>query len=385
MPGTRQVGIIVDEISSFGRQMIVGLADFAVQHDWMVLRQQDHRNDPRILARLDGVIGQFVADPLLETVRASARYIVNVSGRASVPDLPLVTIDNAACGELAARYFIDRGFTNLAFIQGTTHLYANERRKGFHRVAAQAGIPCTDFSEVGLNSAAISTHNATLARWLFSLPKPVGVLHSDEMQAVRLTHVMHHLGIRVPDEVAILSINDDAYECRLAYPPLSGVQVPGERIGYAAARVLHGLIQGGAPPSQPLFLAPTGITTRRSTEIIPIRDADIRAALQFIEAHYHEPIDTQDVLAQVEIGRRTFERRFRDVRGHTVHEEIRRRRLARARDLLLATTDTLDVIAHAVGYAQRFTFIRLFHDAFAMTPAAFRRQFGARQSCKPTS
>jgi LacI family transcriptional regulator len=385
MPRSTRIGVILDENSSYGRQVIIGLAEYACQHNWQVLRHCDHQYRLDLLARADGLIGQFVPGDLVEALRAHGCRMVNVSGRMPVPELPLVTIDNQAAGEMAARYFLERGFTRLACMQNTIHLYAAQRRDGFHRVAAHAHVPCIDYPEIGTGSRISITDDPQLCRWLHALPKPIGLLGTDEIFTVMFTHTCHALGIAIPDDLAVMSINDDPYECRLAFPPLTSVQVPGERIGFEAARMLHRLIDGDTVPAQPLLLAPTGVTTRTSTEIMPIIDADIRAALAYIAAHFHEPIDTHDVLQQVEVGRRTLERRFHEVRGHAVRDEIRRHRVSHARDLLLSTALTLNEIAHAVGYAHRSTFIRVFHEAYDLTPAAFRRQFGGRQTCKPTS
>jgi LacI family transcriptional regulator len=180
----------------------------------------------------------------------------------------------------------------------------------------------------------------------------------------------------VPNDVAILAIGDDPIECGLTYPPLSGVHLPGERVGFEASRMLEAWMSGQpAPPNSALY-PPSGVTVRRSTQTLAIDDPDVRLAMQYIADHVGEPMRVEDVVRQVEVSRAVLDKRFRSEHGHTVQQEISIRQMSRAKQLLLETTLPIAEVALACGFPHNTYLGIVLKRELGMTPREYRARFG---------
>src|SRR5438093_7737802 len=120
-----------------------------------------------------------------------------------------------------------------------------------------------------------------VAQWLKDLPKPVGLMACNDIRGQQVLNACRASGVAVPDDVRVIGVDNDEVLCELADPPLSSVAPNTERIGYEAASLLDQMMRGRKPPSQPVFIAPVGIVTRRSTEVLAIEDRHIAAAARF--------------------------------------------------------------------------------------------------------
>jgi LacI family transcriptional regulator len=181
-------------------------------------------------------------------------------------------------------------------------------------------------------------------------------------------------GLRVPDEVAVVGVDNDDLFCGLARPSLSSIIVPAERIGFEAAAVLERLLAGAKAPRNPRLIPPAGVVTRQSSDVLAGGDPDVTAAVRFIRDHGHRPISVEDVLRAVPVSRRSLERRFRALLGRGLGEEIRRAHLQRAKDLLAATALSVTEVAGQAGFAGVHYLSRVFRQETGLTPTAYRRQ-----------
>ena len=185
-------------------------------------------------------------------------------------------------------------------------------------------------------------------------------------------------GIRVPDELAILGVDDDDLLCRQSYPPLSSVRPAAEQIGFQAAQMLDELFAGKQIEDSPRRLAPIGVATRQSTDIMAVEDPELARALRFIRDSADQPIDVEDVLKQVPMNRRTLERRFRTVLGRTPLQEIRRVHIEQAKQLLVDTDLPTPNIAIASGFANASRLAIIFRKMTGMKPTEYRNKFRKR-------
>ena len=181
-------------------------------------------------------------------------------------------------------------------------------------------------------------------------------------------------GLEVPDEVAIISLSTEDLLGQTIHPPISGVDIPVRQIGCEAATLLGRLMAGRPPPAAEQLLAPLGVTTRQSTDLFECEDERVRQAMRFIREHATAGIGVEEILRAVPVGRRTLERRFAAVIGHSPAEEIQRTKLERVRQLLSTTDLPVPEIAEAAGFAYAEHMIPLFARHHGATPAAFRRQ-----------
>jgi LacI family transcriptional regulator, galactose operon repressor len=198
------------------------------------------------------------------------------------------------------------------------------------------------------------------------------------VQGSQVSEFCRQLGFRVPDEVAIVGVDDDDLLCELSRPSLSSVALPGERIGYEAAVLLDRWLRGLRPPKKVVVLPPVGVVVRQSSDLMAVPDPQVSAALRFIREQADRPLHVQDVLREVPMARRALERRFRKWLQRSISEEIRRIHLERSRQLLSQTDLPLSAVATQSGFTDGRQLSVVFRRETGLTPSAFRRRFRLR-------
>jgi LacI family transcriptional regulator len=225
------------------------------------------------------------------------------------------------------------------------------------------------------SGAGVETQQEDRLRWIESLTKPVAIIGWATSICRRLAMACAMNGIRVPEEVAIISLETEDLLGMAVHPPLSGVDIPVERIGYQAASQLDRLLRGEEFPDREVHLPPLGVTTRQSTDVVACDDPGICQALCFIRDHAHEGIDVRAVLKAVPMARRTLERRLRSLLGRSPAEEIRRVKIDKVRVLLGSTSMPIPDIAEACGFNYVEHMIPVFKKYYGCTPSRYRRQW----------
>ncbi len=332
--------------------------------------------------KCNGYIAHIFEQSLAETLLATNRPVVNVSG--VLPELPFcrVVTDHAEVGRQAAHHLLERGLTELAFVGYPGHDFSVERQRGFTEVAVQYEIRVSSFLERTRRVEepnGLWKWNATLQNWLQKLPKPIGILASHDIQGVQLSEYCNQLQLRIPDDVAIVGVDDDDLLCELARPSLSSVALPSERIGYQAARLLDSLLHSKRRKTESIILRPGGVVVRQSSDLQSIPDADVAEALRYIRSNCGRPIQVADVLRAVPVSRRGLERRFRKCLDRSIFEEINRTHVERARKMLISTNLSMASIADKSGFRDSRHFSVRFRKLLGVTPTAYRTRFGLKQ------
>jgi LacI family transcriptional regulator len=186
------------------------------------------------------------------------------------------------------------------------------------------------------------------------------------------------VGLRVPEDVAILGCDNDELICTLAHPPLSSIQNVGEQTAFEACAMLERWLDGHPPPEKPLLVPPPGVVVRQSSDILTIPDADLRAAVRFIRNHVEEMIGVDDILREVMISRRSLERKFKTHLGRSPLDEIRRARVERVKELLSGSDMPMPQIAARAGFSGPDRLAVVFKDETGMAPTDYRKQFRLR-------
>jgi LacI family transcriptional regulator len=213
-----------------------------------------------------------------------------------------------------------------------------------------------------------------VARWIHSLPKPLGLMACNDFRGIQALDACRRAGIAVPEEMAVIGVDNEELVCKLAYPPLSSVVPNARRIGYEAAALLDRLMRGEPEPTIPLAIPPLEVITRLSTDVNAIADPDVAAAMRFIREHACEGIGVDEVLAQVPVSRSVLQRRFRSLLGRSIHAVIAAVRLQRAKQLLVETDLSLAVIAKRTGFSHVEYLCAAFRQAVGLPPGAYRRE-----------
>jgi LacI family transcriptional regulator len=324
----------------------------------------------------DGVIASVHTQPLAAKLRAAKIPVVNVSGsRLEGVDFPRVTSDAEAVMRMAVAHLREKGLANIAFCGEPHRPFIDFWTDAYRGVMNQAGLDPILYQpsrKLGPRPDEEQRRNDH-RRWIESLPKPVGVIGWATSICRQIAMNCETSGIKVPEEVAIISLETEDLLGRVVHPPLSGVDIPVEKIGYEAARQLDRLLRGKAATPSEIHLPPLGVTTRQSTDLVACDDPHIQQALRFIRDHAHEGLDVRAVLKAVPMARRTLERRFRELLGRSPADEIRRVKIEKVRGLLHSTNMPIPEIAEACGFDYVEHMIPIFKKHHGFTPSAYRR------------
>lgn len=209
---------------------------------------------------------------------------------------------------------------------------------------------------------------------LRNLPKPVGVLSFSDMACADICIWCAMAGLSVPEDVAVLGIGNNQFDCELAAVRLSSMDMNREEQGRRAAILLQDLLSGKEPPEAPIMVPPKGIEVRRSTDILAVADPLVARAIRFMWDHLTAPLNVEDVAGEMGVARRKLERAFGKSLGRGVKEELRRKRLDLARQMLRETDLTVAEIADATCFGADMTLHRAFRSQFGITPRQFRIQ-----------
>lgn len=376
---TKHVALLVETSRTFGREILAGVNRYIAEHEhWSVfveLRALDSQV-PRWLAswRGDGIIARTGTAAMADAIAATGLPGVELRASKLPHKLPFVGVDNRDLGQLVAEHFIDNGFTNFAVFDLDTERYFEERRDNFRAVLASRGHACHEHhaARQGERPTDWERQQAEIARWVASLPKPVGIMACTDQLAFWLLDACRRAGVAVPEEAAVVGVENDETLCRLASPQLSSVAFEGERIGYEAAALLERMMAGEPPPTASLLLPPRGLVVRQSSDIMAIDDLQVVAAVRYIREHSCHGINVADVVKHAGLSRTLLERRMRRAIGRTPGEEIIRLRFNRVKRLLVETKLSLAAIADRCGFEHPQYMAEAFKRLFGMTPGSYR-------------
>ena len=383
MAKTWQVALIMKSSQRYDRRIVRGVATRVHETgNWSLYVEEDPQlRIPEMKTwRWDGIIADFDDRKTAETVRGLSIPVVGIGGGFGWYDddsgIPYVTTDNDAIGTLGAEHLLDRGFTRFAYcglppnrINGWSAL----RGRVFRRRIESAGFSCSMFTGRKRTARQWGKLQGELSEWLVSLPTPVGLMTCNDIRARHVFEACRQLGVRVPDDVAVIGVDNDEVMCELTKPPLTSIEQGSRRIGYEAALLLERLIAGKKVPRKRTLLEPEGIVVRQSTDILAIEEDTIAQAVAFIREHACDPIQVSDVLGRVDVSRSTLDKQFRATLGRTVHAEMQRVKIEQAKRLLATTEMPIRHIAPRCGFEYLQYFTTVFRQQTGRTPGQYRK------------
>lgn len=372
----RHVGVLVETEDTWGRNIVESVCRFGQNAGWTILiapRDQQGRMRLPAIWNGHGVIAALRNGSAVRHVMQLQRPVVDVSSTMKKEDgLARVTTDDHARAELAVEHLRSRGIQHFACYAPSIGRYSDVRSTEFRSVVEAAGFQCAMYAHDAKGSGWLT--NYTRARdWLAKLPRPLGVFAGDPYPARQLVEICSMDSIRIPDDVAILSGDDDELLCNVASPRISSIELASHLIGDSAAKLLQRLMDGGAIPKRTKRIRPLRIRPRESTDLLAIDDPEVAKALRFIRHHASDGIGVADVADACLVSRRTLENRFREKLNRTPAEEIRRARFECVRRLLLDTDKSIATIAFESGFASGASLSQMYHQHFGETPGSFRR------------
>jgi LacI family transcriptional regulator len=377
----RSVALLVETSNAYGRGLMDGIIAYQREHDlWSIyLGEQERGARPPAWLRNwkgDGIIARIETDAIAAVVRRMKLPTVDVSAARKVRNIPWVETDDREIGRLAARHLVDRGFRVLAFCGEPHFNWSKWREQHFIAYAQDAGCEHHMFAGVSASEKDFSwtRERRRLKSWLQALPKPVGIMACYDFKGQQLLDLCREMDVAVPEQVAVIGVDNDARLCRLCTPPLSSVIPDTHRAGYEAAQLLDRMMRGEKVGVDEMLIPPLGIAERQSSDVYAIDDADIAAALRYIREHACEGITVAEVLQAVPLSRRMLEHRFLKLVRRTPHAEITRIRMERASRLLRETDLSLAEIASRAGFADANYLSVAFKKQTGASPRAYRAE-----------
>ena len=369
MAKERAIGLAVDTIGSYGREIIHGVMSFChLNPHWVIAMEPrywvfDDDLEPDQW-NVDGLIIQAYDEKITQRVRDSGRPAINVSNmESSKKPLPTIVPDDVAIGKMAAEYLLSLSFRHFGFCHNSRYEFSHLRGRGFRERLAEAGV----------TAAVCDTHTEDLCAWLTAQPKPVAVFCCNDAWAHRTMIAARRCGLRVPDQIAVLGVDDDELLNTVGALPMSSIAIPAAKIGFEAARMLEEMLEGTeAPPHT--TLPPLHVVPRATTKFVNVDHPEVSEALQFIRTNISRVLQVEDVLEHLSISRRSLERHFKSTLGRSVGSEIRMAHVERAKQLLTQTTLSVEEVAAASGFANPTMLGIQFRRYLGESPTAYRKR-----------
>ncbi len=290
--------------------------------------------------------------------------------------LVLVHPDDEAISKLAAQHLLEHGFRSFAFCGIKGYQWSVRRRDGFVAALAAEGYPCAvhEFDIQGPQSHDWDAAENLLADWLKQLPLPTGVMASNDLHGQFVIEACRRAGIAVPDEMAVVAVDNDEPLCEVCDPPLSSVAPDDQGVGYEAATLLNHVMQGKKWDGKDIWCTPLGVKTRLSSDSLAMQDRIVAEAIRYIRENACKGLGVDDVVAHVHISRSLLQRRFKEALGRTLHDEFFQVRLNHARFLLEESDMPIAWVAEKSAFNHQAYLGKVFKKELGMTPLEYRNK-----------
>lgn len=381
----RKVALLIETSNAYARGLLQGIIAYLREHrSWSVHLAEHGRGDtpPTWLSRWDGdgVIARIENRAIAQALAGLKMPIIDVSAARLLPKLPWFETDDEAIARLAAQHFLERGFKNFAFCGDPKFDWSNWRGGYFEKIIRTEKLPIHIYQPPPGDVVEEEMEVERIGQWVSSLPKPVGIMACYDFRGRQVLDACRRRSVAVPDEVAVIGVDNDELLCNLSDPPMSSVVPNVYRTGYSAAELLDRLMAGEKARSEAHFIEPLGIATRQSTDALAIEDANLVRAIRFIRERACDGISVKDVLRAAPQSRRILESRFKKLLGRTPHEEILRVQLDRAKMLLAETELPMVQIAERAGFTHVEYFSAVFKREVGSPPTRYRAHYRGGQA-----
>ncbi|MBN1805410.1 MAG: DNA-binding transcriptional regulator [Sedimentisphaerales bacterium] len=371
--------LFIETSREFGRNLLQGISRFSRLHGpWNIYRRPTGLDsslpDWKDL-KIDGAIARDVK--MAENLaRSNFPVIFAQHIRESYGRFPAIITDSSSIGQKGVEHFLDRGFQNFAYCGFDDFVWSRERGKFFKKRVEQEGLYVNFYKQPKSKTKRLwRNEQYLLIGWLKSLPKPIAIMCCNDDRALHIIEACKLANLYVPDEVAVLGVDNDALVCELAEPPISSIALSTEAAGYKAAELLDRLMKGEKVSSQIIKVSPTYIATRLSTDILAITDPEVTTAVRFIRDNANRFMQVGDVVEATTLSRRVLESRFRTILRRSIHQEIRRFRVNYIIQLLLGTNLTVTEIAQRSGFNGFEHISRYFRKQTGMSLRDYRKKY----------
>ncbi|MHC4124454.1 MAG: DNA-binding transcriptional regulator [Planctomycetota bacterium] len=381
-----KIALLVSTERRFGRDLLAGIAKYAKIHGpWVFYREPpDYMciDSKKRLARLkewgpDGIIARetIIIDKIISL---NIPTIAAPYGEKLIPGVPNIITKGTETGKMAAEHLLDCGFCRFAYFGAGGMGWSIKRKRGFSKRLKEAGFNVHSLTPKSIAQLPWEKQQNTLAKWLESLPKPIGIMACAGEFALNILEACKVMDLCIPEEVAVITTDNDELIYDLSFPPLSSVVYNTPKSGYEAAEVLERMMQGKKITNKIIYVEPVHVARRQSTDILAIDDQIVAKAISFIRRNSKYSINVNDVVNYVKLSRPELGKRFKSSIGHTVLAEITRFRTNEIINMLLKTDLSVSQIALRLGFPDDKHISRYFRKQTGLTPKAYQAKFGKK-------
>lgn len=385
-----RVAVLIESSRAYGRGLLLGVAKYVheIGH-WQVYSHERELQStlPRWFDRWEGhgVIARIEGTTMARAIGRLGVPVVDLRRIGTGTDLPALHTDEDAVVRLVVGHFLERGFHHFAFWGFAGADYSERRESILKEQLAQRKATLHVYSPTPRSRKGWTIEYEQLepeleqngVRWLRKLPKPIAVMACNDIAGQQVLEVCRLAGLRVPDQVAVIGVDNDEVLCQLADPPLTSVAPDTVRIGYEAAALLDEMMAGKRQQQMDSYIEPIGIVPRRSTDTLVIPHAGAAQALSFLRRHFRDRITLKDLDNELPISLRSIQDAFKKHVGRSLHQELDRLRATFAKDLLREFGLKLQTVAVQCGFSNPRHFRRTFLRETGQTPQQYRRELKA--------
>ena len=374
-----KVALLIETSNAYARGLLAGVQAYIRENKpWSIYMAEQGRGDqpPAWLKNWkgDGAIVRIENTQIAAAVAALRIPVVDMSAGRLLPQIPCCEIDEAGIARLAADHFLERGFKHFAWCGDPKFVWSGMRGEAWIALLNDAGHSVHEYTPPAVTGQDEDAEIIAMGNWIRDLPKPVALFCCYDIRGRLVLDACRRHSILVPDDVAVLGVDNDELLCSLAYPPLSSVIPNAARIGYEAASMLDRMMAGKTVGAECLLVPPTGVATRQSTDVLAVEDPNVARAVRYIREHACEGICVDHVVKEAALSRRLLEGRFKKLLGHSPHEEITRVQILRVKELLAHTDLPISEVAERAGFSYVEYLSAVFKNKVGMPPGRFRSE-----------
>lgn len=388
----KNVLLFIENSRAYGRGLLRGIAKYAKIHgSWYFSTRPQPYSQPRTFqdlenftdllkdvdkTTLDGVITRELPPSLMQEMAQLDIPTIVIPYLEEYPQglTHRIITDSHAIGEMAARYFIEKGFQHFGYSGYDPFFWSQRRKAAFGNYVQDAGFSFNTYD----SAKATEPNNWPLekediATWLKGLPKPIAILTCTDDRALQLLEACEHANVKVPEEVALLGVDNDHLVCDLSSIAMSSIDLTTAQAGYDAAELLSKLMNGEEIEEANIKVLPRRVVTRQSSDMLAINDAKVAQAIKFIRENTRKNIKVNDVVAATWTSRRVLELKFKKILGVSIAEEIRRQKVDKICELLTETKLPVKQIAEITGFETSKHIARYFSREKGMNLLEYRK------------
>ncbi len=381
----RKILLLIGDSRTYDRGLLRGIARYSHLHgEWIFVRKPPiylirKNNTKKLISRVDDVVDGIVAtkEEITRDVINTEIPMMNVSATERSFGAPVVANDKITIGKNAAEYFMSRGFKNFAYCGYGLLEFSEARGESFTRFLQEKGYTVNIYSEYKKVIRGSDDFFNSLIKWLRSLPKPVALMVCNDDRGSEVLEACQLAELRVPEDIAVLGVDNDELICELVAPPLSSIPLNTEKAGYEIAESLDAMMKGEDLTSEVITVLAKQVVTRQSTDILAIEDEEVSSAIRFIRERARDSIQVSDVVDATMLSKRALQQRFKKALRRSISDEIRRIRMDLVAKMLVETNLTVSQISQKLGFVDFEHIGRYFKKHKGVSPTEYRKKHGS--------